>query len=61
MVCVTVAVVLGVSAVPVNATGAFLDAGPRATPVEVLLAAPTHPPRVGGPIWGANTDTNKKQ
>ncbi len=58
VVCVTVAVVLGVSAVPVDATGTFLDARPRAPPVEMLLAAPTHPPRVRGPVWGAKTDTH---
>lgn len=58
---IAVAVVLGVSAVPVDATGTFLDARPWAPPVEVLLAAPTHPPRVGGPIWGANTDTHKQK
>lgn len=56
MVRITVAVVLGVCAVPVDATGTFLDAGPRAPPVEVLLVGPTHPPRIGGAIWGANTD-----
>lgn len=51
MVGVAVAVVLGVGAVPVDAAGAFLDAGPRAPPVEVLLAAPAHPPRVGAAVW----------
>ena len=61
MVCVTVAVILGVGAVPVDATGTFLDAGPRAAPVEVLLAAPADPPRVRGPIWGAQTDTEKQK
>lgn len=58
---VAVAVVLGVGAVPVDATGTFLDARPRAPPVEVLLVAATHPPCVWGPIWGANTDTHKQK
>lgn len=49
---ITVAVILGVSAVPVDATGTFLDARSRASPVEVLLTAPAHPPGVGRPIWG---------
>lgn len=52
---VTVAVVLGVGAVPVDAAGALLDAGTRASPVEVLLVGPAHPPRVGRPIWEANS------
>lgn len=56
MVRITVAVILGVSAVPVDATGTFLDAGPWAPPVEVFLVAPTHPPRIGGAIWEANRD-----
>lgn len=56
MVRVTVAVVLGVGAVPVDATGAFLDAGTRASPVEVLLVGSAHPPRIGRPIWEANRD-----
>lgn len=57
---VTVAVVLGVGAVPVDAAGALLDAGTRAPPVEVLLVGPAHPPRVGRPIWEANRDKHKK-
>lgn len=56
MVCVTVAVVLGVGAVPVNATGTFLDAGTWAPPVEMLLVGAAHPPRIGRPIWEANRD-----
>lgn len=58
-ICITVAVVLGVRAVPVDATGTFLDAGPRAAPVEMLLAGSAYPPCVGGPIWRSNTDINK--
>lgn len=56
MVRVTVAVVLGVGAVSVDATGAFLDAGARASPVEMLLVGPAHPPGIGRPIWEANRD-----
>lgn len=51
---VTVAVVLGVRAVPVDATGTFLDARSGAPPVEVLLVAPADPPGVGGTIWEPN-------
>lgn len=59
-VSIAVAVVLGVRAVPVDATGALLDAGPRAPPVEVLLAAPANPPCVRGPIWGEKKYTHTK-
>lgn len=61
VVCVTVAVVLGVGAVPVDATGTFLDARHWAPPVEVFLTALTHPPRVRGPIWGASKPQTRKQ
>lgn len=53
---VTVAVVLGVGAVPVNATSTFLDAGTGASPVEMLLIDTAHPPGIGRPIWEANRD-----
>lgn len=53
MVRVAVAVVLGVGAVPVDATGTFLDAGARASPVVMLLVGPACPPRIGRPIWEA--------
>lgn len=56
MVRVTVAVVLGVGAVPVDATGTFLDAGTGAPPVEMLLVGAAHPPGIGRPIWEANGD-----
>lgn len=57
-ICITVAIILGVCAVPVDTTGTLLDARPRAAPVEMLLAASTNPPGVGGPIWEPNTDVN---
>lgn len=43
---VAVAVVLGVCAVAFDAAGAFLNAGPRAAPVVVLLVGSANPPGV---------------
>lgn len=48
---VAVAVVLGVCAVAFNATGAFLDPGPGASPVVVLLVGFANPPGVRTSIW----------
>lgn len=59
MVCVAVAVVLGVSAVPGHPAGAFLDPRLWASPIEVLLITSTHPPRVRGPVCWGNTNKLK--
>lgn len=43
---VAVAVILGVRAVALDATGAFLNPGPGASPVVVLLVGFANPPGV---------------
>lgn len=48
---VTVAVVFGVRAVALDAAGAFLNSGPGAAPVVVLLVGFAHPPGVRASIY----------